>query len=199
MSDVIEGKFTEISEYKRKLKPPIAIPDSVEEIWKQLPGEAAKPYRAFYIYKNLGVERTHAKVAAALYPNLRRPDGKMRYIYGGIAKWSTQYRWKERAAAWDEYCFKEQEREWLDRQRTLRAKQWSASEDLFQKGLDGLKNIDAETLAPRDIARFLELASQLGMTTRESPVTSDQVKIFLDSFPAPLREKVVALLKQPGT
>jgi len=62
------------------------------ECWEQLPGESAGAFAAFRAFRDLGAER-----------NIRRAVeiAKHGSKYSVWRNWSTQYRWKERAADYD--------------------------------------------------------------------------------------------------
>lgn len=60
--------------------------------WHRQPGETDKAYHAFVTYRNLEPPlRSHARVVSEL--------GKSRAL---ISRWSAEWDWVERAAAWDE-------------------------------------------------------------------------------------------------
>lgn len=195
------------SRYKTKKKeifyhtePP---PEVGERIWEKWPAENSKQYRAFSLYRDMGVDRSMRQVAYILRKNSIRakdpgaeipfPKSLPRYVY----EWATAYMWTERVRAFDEYMFKEQEKQWFERQKALRAQQWEASETLFGIGLEALKHIDVDELEPKDIAKFLDLASKMGIETRQEPLTTDYIKLFLQVLPEQLRDQVVLLLKSP--
>ena len=58
--------------------------------WEQQPGESAKAFEAFAIYRDMGVERSVRKVTQRLNKSLTL-----------IGKWSSRYNWPERARAYD--------------------------------------------------------------------------------------------------
>src|SRR3954454_13496870 len=74
----------------------------------RLPNEGARPYEAFLIYRDLGPGRSIDKVQQKLNKNRRL-----------IAQWSGDYRWVERARAYDDHCerVKQAARERAIRQR----------------------------------------------------------------------------------
>lgn len=168
------------------------------EIWAQWPKENANRHRAFLVYRNLGPERSLGKAYVILYPGRKTFENGSPRATPTLQRWSVQFHWVMRCAAWDSFCFREQERQWTDRQRELRARKWEASETLFEKGLERLGDIVPEELTPKDVARFLQLGSTLGDSTKEAPITIDQLKIFLDAFPPDLRERIIELLKERG-
>lgn len=67
--------------------------------WERQPGETAKAWEAFRLYRELGPGRTLAEVA--------RQSGK---FDSQIARWSTANTWRDRIAALEAHL----ERDWLD-------------------------------------------------------------------------------------
>ena len=61
-----------------------------ENPWEQQPGESAKAFEAFAIYRDMGVERSVRKVAQQLNKSLTL-----------IGRWSSNHNWPERARAYD--------------------------------------------------------------------------------------------------
>ena len=81
--------------------------------WEQQPGESAKAFEAFAIYRDMGVERSVRKVTQRLNKSLTL-----------IGKWSSRYNWPERARAYDRDVYKRQRQNAIDKaesHRPLRA------------------------------------------------------------------------------
>lgn len=64
-------------------------PDEIRP-WDRQPGETSKAYAAFVAYRDLGGERSYAKVARQL--------GKSTTL---LDRWGRQNDWQSRTAAWD--------------------------------------------------------------------------------------------------
>lgn len=64
-------------------------PDGIQP-WDCQPGETAKAYQAFVIYRDLGPDRTVQRTANELAKN-----------YTTVNAWSRKWEWAARAAAWD--------------------------------------------------------------------------------------------------
>ena len=64
-------------------------PDGIRP-WDRQPGETSKAYAAFVAYRDLGGERSYAKVARQL--------GKSTTL---LDRWGRQNDWQSRTAAWD--------------------------------------------------------------------------------------------------
>lgn len=172
-------------------------------IWEKWPKETSKAYRAFLVYRDLGVDRSLRKVAMVLhnsYPGLPEEEklSKLpRVIPVQIQKWSRQNAWTTRVAAWDNFIFQEEEKAWFERKRQLREVRWNASEKLFNIGMEALKGLDSGLVTPEDIVRILRLASDLGEKTKQEAVSVDTLREFLNSLPAQLRDTIMGFLKGP--
>ena len=178
--------------------------------WERLPGETQKAYSAFLIYRDLPAERRSSttvmkmrrltKIKEKDYTGKWTPEtiAKAKKASGVEVAWCADWHWVHRAQVWDEYCLREEERDWLDRQRMLRKREWDASESLFDKGLAALKGLTPAAIGAKDIATILRLASELGQKTKREPVTKDFVRNFLLSLPEPLRIRVMEMLRLPS-
>jgi hypothetical protein len=76
------------------------------ELWDPLPDETTRSYEAFCRYRDLGGKRSFTLVAKEL--NCSLPN---------VTRWSTRFRWSERAIAFDAYA-DQKHREQMARERT---------------------------------------------------------------------------------
>jgi hypothetical protein len=72
------------------------------ESWERLPGETGAAYAAFCAYRDLGLERNIRKAVEAAEKDKSKQDKRYRVW----RNWSTQFRWRERAADYDRYAEK---------------------------------------------------------------------------------------------
>ena len=72
------------------------------ESWERLPGESGAAYSAFCAYRDYGPERNIRKAVETA----EKDEGKRGKRYGVWRNWSTQFRWRERAADYDNYTDK---------------------------------------------------------------------------------------------
>jgi len=72
------------------------------ESWERLTGETPLAYSAFCAFRDLGAERNIRKAVEAVEKNAAAQTKK----YNVWRNWSTQYRWRERAADYDKYIEK---------------------------------------------------------------------------------------------
>ena len=69
------------------------------ESWEKLTGETSMAYAAFTAFRDLGAGRNIRKAVEALENDV----GKREKRYRVFRNWSTQFKWRERAADYDRY------------------------------------------------------------------------------------------------
>ena len=67
--------------------------------WERLKGESSAAFAAFCAYRDLGAERNIRKAVETYEKDIAKQTGR----YNVWRNWSTQYRWRERAADFDRY------------------------------------------------------------------------------------------------
>ena len=72
------------------------------ESWERLPAESSMAFSAFCAFRDLGAERNVRKAVDCF----EKDEGKREKRYRVWRNWSTQYRWRERAADFDNYIEK---------------------------------------------------------------------------------------------
>jgi hypothetical protein len=73
-----------------------------DESWERLPGETGTAYAAFCAFRDVGLERNIRKAVETA----EKDKGKRGKRYRVWRNWSTQFRWRERAADYDCYTEK---------------------------------------------------------------------------------------------
>lgn len=136
--------------------------------WERQPGEPARAYAAFCIYRDLPPsERSLRAVADRLYGV--KPDAKRRRVPGQIHQWSTRWRWVERAAAWDDEQDRRAREAQLRAVREMRERHIREAMALQQKALQRLQSMDLSELSPADTLRFIVEAAKLERLSRGEP------------------------------
>jgi hypothetical protein len=69
------------------------------ESWERLPGESGAAFSAFCAFRDCGLERNIRKAAEGY----EKDGAKREKRYRVWRNWSTQFRWRERAADFDRY------------------------------------------------------------------------------------------------
>lgn len=127
--------------------------------WERQPEETTKAFEAFCIYRDMGQERSAAKVAE----KLSKSEQLMK-------RWSYTHGWVERAAKWDD----EQdriERETAQREqskaiREMRKRHADLGTAMLIKAAQALKSIPVQDIKPGDISRMVDVASKLERISR---------------------------------
>jgi len=126
-----------------------------EHPWERQQGESAKAFDAFECYRMLGPDRSlqaawekHYTRPGTLLARQRKGKEQAGQFPGYWGAWATKWRWRERAAAWDEEVATLARDQELDRE--LRARMADQEEDLRQRKL-----MKEEARAARAVARQL--------------------------------------------
>lgn len=118
-----------------------------EKSWERQPKESLKAYEAFYLYLQLGDNRSVRKVAQEL--------SKSETL---IKRWSATWSWQKRSRDYDadlkrqEYAAKKHEI------KKMQERQMQTAVLLQRKGVEALKHLNVETLGSKDakdILRFI--------------------------------------------
>ena len=118
--------------------------------WERQEGETARAYEGFSVYRDMGAERSLAKVGQRL--------GKSK---AQMEKWSKKYSWVARAEAWDI----EQDR--LIRVAltkdigAMRKRHADMAKAMLMKAAKALAKIPDDEIKASDISRMVDVASKL--------------------------------------
>ncbi len=134
------------------------------EPWERQPGEGAKPFEAFCLYRDMGTDRSHTKVAEKL--------GKST---GLISRWSAAYKWSERCRAYDRnlelIAHKVAVKEYSDmtkRHIRIAMKLQSSAIASLEKLVES-----KQVMKPRDIKEFIALGTELERLNRSLNVDDE--------------------------
>jgi hypothetical protein len=76
------------------------------ESWERLAGETSAAFSAFCAFRDCGPERNIRKAVDSALNGGEKDEGVRAKRYRVWRNWSTQYRWRERAADYDRYIEK---------------------------------------------------------------------------------------------
>lgn len=126
------------------------------EVWDRQPDEPSTAYEAFRAFRDLSPhQRTSAaRVAEAVGVGDRQ-----------CFKWASEWRWRERAEAWDDTCHRIDDAERLEAIRQMHAVHRRAGRAALTKAVQALSAMRAEDLTPSQAARLLQLGAQLERST----------------------------------
>lgn len=151
--------------------------------WERMPDEGAKPWAAFLIYRNMGVDRSIDKaycLAMGREPGSSRASGRWNL-------WNSQWAWRARAEAFDAHLEKEAVRGLAHtatenkrtRIRNITNVQNSAMLILHKADLANLDSTEARKLLPLALRALDETAESLreefGVAAR--PTTSRELHV----------------------
>lgn len=122
----------------------------VVDPWERQDRESPQAFEAFAVYRDLGPARSVTKVAQEL--------GKSRTLLG---RWSRQYTWVMRAAAYD----REQDRLFLAEQRQARRdiarRHAKLAQAFLGKAVARLQALDPRELSPGELLRYFQVAAEI--------------------------------------
>jgi hypothetical protein len=133
-----------------------------DESWERLAGESSAAYAAFCAYRDYGPERNIRRaVEAALAGNdggAGPGRGRVEKRYRVWRLWSTQFRWRERAADYDRYLDRLKQTE---KRKTIEAREAvyrEATEKMLQAVIKKLDLMEPGELAQGAVVEWLAAA-----------------------------------------
>lgn len=123
--------------------------------WERQPGEGVKAFEAFNTYMLMGTDRSHVKVAYEL--------GKSATL---MSKWSSQWKWVERAAAWDIEQENLARKDQIKEIKEMRKRHASLATQMLAKVTKRMLKMPEEELTPQDVKAWVETASKLERLSR---------------------------------
>ena len=130
--------------------------------WEQQPGESAKAFEAFAIYRDMGVERSVRKVTQRLNKSLTL-----------IGKWSSRYNWPKRARAYDRDLDRQAHAQAVRDVRSMTNRHIRIAMQLQAKALEALEQLNVATLSPKMQLAFLAKATEIERMNRLSAAGMD--------------------------
>lgn len=100
------------------------------ELWERQPGETARAFEAFTVYRDMGADRSLRKAAQKLGKNSTT-----------ISEWSVKYEWVSRCAAWDAEQDRIARNEMMADMAKTRKRQREQARRMQEKGLELLESI----------------------------------------------------------
>jgi hypothetical protein len=123
--------------------------------WERQPGESARAFGAFCVYRDLGPRRSLRAAAEKFYQ--RSSAAVLRQCN----TWSSAFHWVERASAWDKHLDAEARRAQEEARREMAERQAREARALQAKAVERLKALKAEELGPADVLRYFVEAAKL--------------------------------------
>ena len=123
--------------------------------WERQEGESVKAYEAFQCYLNLGETRRQRLVSEQL--------SKSRQL---ISRWSANYQWVERVAAYENDLQRQAHAEAVKKARQMADRHISIAMKMQQKALQALKEMDPRDIDPKNLVAFIREATKLERENR---------------------------------
>jgi hypothetical protein len=133
--------------------------------WEQQPEETPRAYTAFCVFRDLGPRRTLAAAAAAYYQRTAASLERQ------VDKWSSAFRWVERAAAWDRHLDAEGRAAQEAARKEMAERHVREARGLQAKALERLRALLPEELSPADVLRYFVEAVKLERLALGEPDT----------------------------
>jgi len=124
------------------------------ESWERLPGETSAAFAAFCAFRDFGAERNIRKAV----DSTEKDEGVRAKRYRVWRNWCTQYRWRERAADYDNYTEKLKQgelRKTIEAQGELHRKVTGKMLEVVSKKLDSM---NPEELTQGNVTEWVSTA-----------------------------------------
>lgn len=123
--------------------------------WERQPGESARAFGAFCVYRDLGPRRSLRAAAEKYYQRSSLA------VLRQCNTWSSAFCWVERASAWDRHLDAEARRAQEEARRDMAERQAREARALQAKAVERLKVLRPEELGPADVLRYFVEAAKL--------------------------------------
>ena len=124
--------------------------------WDRQPGEPAKGFGVFCVYRDLGARRSLKSACRQFYGADYAPN-KLR----NAQEWSRHHDWVRRVAAWDNYLDRESRLSQVEAVREMNRRYANTARAVLSKALVALKDLNPKNMEPSDVARMIELANKV--------------------------------------
>lgn len=125
------------------------------EPWERQKGESGKAYEAFAIYRDLGINRSIAKVGKTL--------GKSQAL---LERWSSAWKWVKRAAEWDAEQDRIARQTQISDIKKMRKRHSDLASAMLVKAARALQRIPEDEIKAGDVSRMVETAAKLERISR---------------------------------
>ncbi|HEV3255418.1 MAG TPA: hypothetical protein VG013_00935 [Gemmataceae bacterium] len=144
--------------------PPVDAPPPAP--WERQPGEPDKGYALFSVYRSLGPLRSIVAACKQFYPD-GASSGKVRVA----ERWSSAWKWPQRATAWDAELDRLAMITQAEERKAMAARHAKQAVSVQEKALADLEAVDPKTLSPADRIKWFTAAVQVERTARGEPST----------------------------
>lgn len=129
--------------------------NTTPELWERQEGESAQAFQGFAAYRDMGADRSLAKVAQKL--------GKSKAL---MERWSVRWQWVIRADAWDDEMDRMSRRELEKGITGMRKNHVNIAKAMLVKALQALQRIPVDEMTPKDVSTMVDVAAKLERISR---------------------------------
>jgi hypothetical protein len=150
-------------------------PPESSEPWEQQPGEPSRWYARFERFRLAGPSRS---LLGAINIE-RQQNGKRstRSVPQAWAKAAQQWRWRERADAWDVHERRQARAAHAQQIEEMNRRHVQEARGLQSAGIGRLKSLDLEQMSPSEVLRFLVAAAKLERTALGVPESIEEQRL----------------------
>ena len=125
------------------------------EPWERQLNESPQAFEAFACYRDMGASRSTAKVSRKLCKSVSLMN-----------RWSSEYDWVKRVAAWDAEKDRVARESQLTDIKEMRKRHAAIAKKMMDTADNALNNIRPDEVSTNEIARLVEIASKLERISR---------------------------------
>jgi hypothetical protein len=137
--------------------------------WDRLPGESAKAYRAFGLYRDLGARRSLNETSRIYHSAPQESPERPREASGQIRLWANRWSWNARVEAWDQQLEQVKRSKLIEAVEEMADRHVKEAMMLQNKAVERLRQLRPEELKPREILDYLIEAAKLERLARGEP------------------------------
>lgn len=152
-----------------------------ERPWEQQKGESAQAFEAFFLYLEMGADRSIRAVSQEL--------GKSKTL---IDRWSRTHNWVERCRAWDNHIQHEAKKAAITEVRNMTKRHVTMAQQIQNAAMLALKEMGSDMVNPKNFAAIVKLATELERQNLEAKVAavSEDITSTQDDGPSTLADAI---------
>ncbi len=121
-----------------------------EQPWERQKGESAQAFEAFFLYLEMGADRTHQAVSQECSKSISL-----------IRRWSSAYHWVERCRAWDNHLQHEAQKAAIAEAKSMTRRHIKMAQKIQDAAMIALQNMGSRMVTPQNFAAVVKLAAEL--------------------------------------
>ena len=152
-----------------------------EQPWERQKGESAQAFEAFFLYLELGADRSLRAVAQECSKSISL-----------IRRWSSAYHWVERCRAWDNHLQHEAKKAAISEVRSMAKRHVTMAQQIQNAAMLALKELGSDMVNPKNFAAIVKLATELERQNLEAQVVaaSEDISSTQDDGPSTLADAI---------